>query len=318
VKGLVPVVALLWLGCATTEIQEPRAREDRPASLPSRQQSLQLQMASDVEVLQGSRIVKADLERARALLTRARQVLQPPQWELLDRKLRAAEGSWARYETLARASGKPAGVPRSPAPVLGLVGARTASAAAEVSSLNPLLLALGTLWPAELGNGELTPRLNAELNLEASLRELVAAGRVVETQLESSKRPPGTTTSSRGRPGCEPIPVPHLGGDVIHDTCADVVPPNRFPGQDVLVMDKRFDALQADANVLWEIKTDRFDTYVPFLQKRTVESQVPELRREREIATACGYGFVVGVSSAAHAEALRLGIPGLDVRLTGC
>jgi len=63
--------------------------------------------------------------------------------------------------------------------------------AAELSSLNPLLLSLGALWPAELGNGELTPRLRAELELEASLRELVAAGRLVEAQLESSKRPSG-------------------------------------------------------------------------------------------------------------------------------
>ena len=55
--------------------------------------------------------------------------------------------------------------------------------------------------------------------------------------------------------------MPHLGGNAIHNTCADTFPPNRFPGMDVLVNHKNFDALQVGANVLWEIKTDRYDTY---------------------------------------------------------
>ncbi|HET9452606.1 MAG TPA: transglutaminase domain-containing protein, partial [Aggregicoccus sp.] len=32
---------------------------------------------------------------------------------------------------------------------------------------------------------------------------------------------------------CVPKPIPHLGGNAVHDTCADVVPPNVHPGFDV-------------------------------------------------------------------------------------
>ncbi len=117
---------------------------------------------------------------------------------------------------------------------------------------------------------------------------------------------------------CEPIPVPHLGGDDAHDKCADRVPPNRYPGMDVLVDGKHFDALQVGVRVLWEIKTDQFDTYSRFLQNQVIRDQVLELKEERDIAEACGYGFVVGVSSAAHKAALEAQDPLLDIVVTGC
>ncbi|ATB32820.1 DUF6310 domain-containing protein [Melittangium boletus] len=134
----------------------------------------------------------------------------------------------------------------------------------------------------------------------------------------SNRGPPAPLTLERRRPECEPRPVSHLGGDALHDWCADTFPPNYYPGKDVLVDGKRFDALQVGAPVLWEIKTDRFDTYTPFLRNRVISDQVEELRREREIAVACGYGFVVGVSSAAHRTVLLNEEPLLEIVLTGC
>jgi hypothetical protein len=131
-----------------------------------------------------------------------------------------------------------------------------------------------------------------------------------------SKEPPPAVTSQR--PGCEPQPTPHLGGDALHNRCADTFPPNRFPGNDVLVDGKRFDALQVNARVLWEIKTDRFDEYSPFLRDQVIRNQVPELLREFSIARACGFDFVVGVSSAAHQTALRREMPNIKLVLTGC
>lgn len=104
----------------------------------------------------------------------------------------------------------------------------------------------------------------------------------------------------------------------MHDRCADEFPPNRFPGHDVLVDGKRFDALQRGARVLWEIKTDRFDSYSPFLKNQVISKQVAELRRERDIAAACGYGFMVGVSSAAHQAALLRQAPELKIVVTRC
>ncbi|NTX06010.1 hypothetical protein HUA75_30060 [Myxococcus sp. CA040A] len=119
-------------------------------------------------------------------------------------------------------------------------------------------------------------------------------------------------------PECRPVPVPHAGEDAPHNECADTFPPNRYPGNDVLVGGKRFDALQVGARVLWEIKTHQFDTYSDFLRDRVVEDQLEELQEDRDIAAACGYSFVVGVSSAAHKDALLRQDSSLRIAVTGC
>jgi hypothetical protein len=117
---------------------------------------------------------------------------------------------------------------------------------------------------------------------------------------------------------CEAVPVPHRGGDDAHNTCADTFPPNRYPGKDVLVDGKHFDALQVGVRVLWEIKTDQFDTYSDFLQEQVVAAQIEEFKEERDIARACGYGFSVGVSSDAHKVALEREDGTFDIVVTGC
>ena len=122
----------------------------------------------------------------------------------------------------------------------------------------------------------------------------------------------------RDRARCEPILVPHRGGDAAHNECADRVPPNRYPGHDVLVAGKHFDALQVGARVLWEIKTDQFDTYSDFLRDQVIRAQAKQLDEERAIAEACGYHFIVGVSNAAHKAALKDVDDSLDVVVTGC
>jgi hypothetical protein len=130
--------------------------------------------------------------------------------------------------------------------------------------------------------------------------------------------PPVSSETAERRPECQPIPVPHRGGDDAHNECADRFPPNRYPGMDVLVDGKRFDALQVGARVLWEIKTDQFDTYNDFLREQVIDYQLGKMREERAIAVTCGYDFVVGVSSAAHREALRRRDPSLRIAVTGC
>jgi hypothetical protein len=129
--------------------------------------------------------------------------------------------------------------------------------------------------------------------------------------------PPGSLERD-GRPECKPIPVPHLGGDYPHNKCADTVPPNRYPGMDVLVGGIYYDALQVGVRVLWEIKTEKFDTYSLFLQKEVVKKESPKLREERKIAVECGYDFIVGVSSAAHKAALERMDNTLKIVITGC
>ena len=129
--------------------------------------------------------------------------------------------------------------------------------------------------------------------------------------------PPGPVDRT-GRASCEPVPVPHAGGDDPHNECADGFPPNRYPGKDVLVGGVRFDALQVGVRVLWEIKTDQFDTYNAFLRGQVVKGQAAKMREERNIALACGYRFIVGVSTEAHRDALEREAPELEIVVTGC
>jgi hypothetical protein len=114
-------------------------------------------------------------------------------------------------------------------------------------------------------------------------------------------------------PECKPIPVPHRGGNNDHNTCADRIQNNSFPGWDVLVNGKQFDALQLATRTLWEVKTDDFEKQPPRSQEFFVRSKLPELRREKKLAEACGYNFSVGVRSKAHLAALRAADPSLTV-----
>ncbi|WP_426744927.1 DUF6310 domain-containing protein [Myxococcus faecalis] len=132
--------------------------------------------------------------------------------------------------------------------------------------------------------------------------------------------PPGPTepVASERRPDCKPVPVPHAGEDAAHDECADKFPPNRYPGMDVLVGGKRFDALQVGARVLWEIKTYQFDTYSDFLRERVIEDQIREFKDARSIARTCGYDFVIGVSTVTHKAELKMADDTFDIVVTGC
>jgi hypothetical protein len=129
--------------------------------------------------------------------------------------------------------------------------------------------------------------------------------------------PPPLETEPRS-PSCEPIPVPHAGGDVPHNECADKFPPNRYPGMDVFVGGERFDALQVGVRVLWEIKTHQFDSYNDFVQDREIEKEIRQLDKERRTAATCGYDFVIGVSTQAHTDALLRADRFLNIVVTGC
>ncbi|MBZ4419947.1 DUF6310 domain-containing protein [Myxococcus sp. RHSTA-1-4] len=127
--------------------------------------------------------------------------------------------------------------------------------------------------------------------------------------------PPGPTEplERERRRKCEPVPVPHRGGDDGHDKCADKIPNNSFPGWDVLVNGKQFDALQLAARTLWEVKTDDFEIHSPHSQGFFARVKLPEIKREKVLAEACGYKFVVGVRSSAHKAALLALDPDLTI-----
>jgi len=129
---------------------------------------------------------------------------------------------------------------------------------------------------------------------------------------------PTEITERERRRRCEPIPEPHDGKDDAHNRCADQFPPNRYPGMDVLVDGVSFDALQVGVRVLWEIKTHRFDTYSDFVQDREIEKEMKQMNKQRKAAAACGYDFIIGVSTQAHKDALLRKNQALKIVVTGC
>jgi hypothetical protein len=116
--------------------------------------------------------------------------------------------------------------------------------------------------------------------------------------------PPVSSDEPSERPECKPIPVSHRGGNDPHDACADRIPQNSFPGWDVLVNGKQFDALVLGTRTLWDIKTDDFTKHSRRSQQFFIEVKLPELQREKRLAEECGYDFIVGVRSEAHKTAL--------------
>ncbi|GEN12410.1 hypothetical protein MFU01_74470 [Myxococcus fulvus] len=136
---------------------------------------------------------------------------------------------------------------------------------------------------------------------------------------QGSQPPVPTEPSERARrPECRPIPVPRASKDAPHNACADRVPPNRYPGMDVSVGGVRFDALQVGVPALWEIKTHRFDQYSSFVQRMEIQKELKQLNKERDTAVACGYEFIIGVSTQEHKEALLEADFSLNVFVTGC
>ncbi|MEP6862827.1 MAG: DUF4157 domain-containing protein [Deltaproteobacteria bacterium] len=109
--------------------------------------------------------------------------------------------------------------------------------------------------------------------------------------------------------GCNVYPLGYHRGTNTngHHDCADLR--NIYPGSDVQVDspvgNKAFDALDA-SGTLWEIKTDQYTTWnMPdFIKDDIVARDALELERERLIATACGYPFLIGITDPGYATAL--------------
>jgi hypothetical protein len=92
------------------------------------------------------------------------------------------------------------------------------------------------------------------------------------------------------------------------------VPPNVFPGCDALVNGKHFDALDP-RGALWEIKTDNWTNYTPFLKQQTVQNHLAEAEREARIASDCGYPFIFAVADENLYQELRNRVRSPTIRL---
>ncbi|MGE6760040.1 DUF6310 domain-containing protein [Corallococcus interemptor] len=124
---------------------------------------------------------------------------------------------------------------------------------------------------------------------------------------------PGEPFERDRRPECRPVLGPPRGGNDPHNECADKIRGNSFPGFNVLINGKHYDALVLSRRTLWEVKTDDFEKHSPRSRKFFVSMKLPELQREARLARECGYDFAIGVRSEAHLAALKLADPSLKV-----
>jgi hypothetical protein len=311
---------LLLAACASVPAAPSMPRPHVLVPTPSPGPSIRLVSAPMEPVRQGSRIGRADLEQARALLSRARNDLEPRQWEVLDRKLTAAERAFERFSSAAKASGHAAEVVRGAEGVAQ--AGRTRTLAGFLPRVGPLLVGLVLLYPSSTAGPEIDRRpewVDAQGAYEARLREVSEASWQLMVELEaqpraakapardpSPQKQPASALVEEDDPRCKPIPVPyHLGGNKLHNKCADRIPNNSFPGGDVFVNGKNFDALQLATHTLWEVKTNDIEEYNPFILQVEINKQIEEARRERALAAACGFNFRIGVRSEAHKTALE-------------
>ncbi|WP_157758755.1 DUF6310 domain-containing protein [Cystobacter fuscus] len=245
----------------------------------------------------------------------------------MDHKLTAAERAFESFSRATRMSGQAAEVARG---VEGLAQAgRASEAPLALSRVGPVLVALVLLWPSSTAGSEFDSRppwVDAQREFEARLRDVSESSRQLMVELEAQPRAaksPARAPSPRKQltsalveeddPRCKPVPVPHLGGHDPHNKCADLMPNNSFPGWDVFLNGKNFDALQLATRTLWDVKTDNFDKHSPRSRRFLAEVKFPEIRREKMLAEECGYEFAVGVRSQAHKDALLELDPDLTV-----
>jgi len=166
---------------APVSMSRPHASVPTPPSRPS----IRLVSAPMDPVRQQSRIGKEDLDQARALLSRARNDLEPRQWEALDGKLTAAERAFERFSRAAKASGQAAEVVRGAEGVAQAGRARTL--AEFLPRVGPLLVGLVLLYPfstAGSGSDRRPEWVDAQGEYEARLREVAEESRWLMEEFE--------------------------------------------------------------------------------------------------------------------------------------
>ncbi|WNG26278.1 hypothetical protein F0U62_21315 [Cystobacter fuscus] len=132
-----------------------------------------------------SLIGKADLDQARVLLSRARNDLEPRQWDALNRTLTAAEQSFKRFSSAAKASGQAAEVSRGAEAFVRAGRARTVVVA--LPRVGPLLAVLALLYPSSTAPAEIDRRpewVDAQREYEARLREVAEQSRRLMEEFE--------------------------------------------------------------------------------------------------------------------------------------
>jgi len=242
------VLLVLLTACASAPAPQSMPRPHAFASTPPWGPRIRLVSAPMEPAPDRSWIGKVDLDKARALLSRARKDIEPRQWEQLDRKLTAAERAFERFSRASRPSGQAAEVARG---AEGLAQAGRARTLAEaLPRVGPLLAVLVLLYPSSTAGPEIDrrpPWVDSQREFEARLRDVSESSRQLMVELEaqpratkaparepSPQKQPASALVEDNDPRCKPIPLPrHFGGHDPHNECADKMPGNTFPGGDV-------------------------------------------------------------------------------------
>jgi len=184
---------VLLTACASAPAPRSMPRPHAFASTPTSGPRIRLVSAPMEPIPDRSWIGKADLDKARALLSRARQELEPRQWEQLDRKLTAAERAFERFSRAARTSGQAAEVARG-AEGLAQTG-RAGTWAEALPRVSSLLAVLVLLYPSSTAGPELDrrpPWVDAQREFEARLRDVSESSRQLMVELEAQPRASGS------------------------------------------------------------------------------------------------------------------------------
>ncbi len=179
------VLLLLASACASAPAPQSMPRPHAFASAPTLGPRIRLVSAPMEPTPKRSWIGRADLDKARALLSRARQDIEPRQWEQLDRKFTAAERAFERFSRAAKASGHAAEVVRGAEGVAQAGRARTL--AEFFPRVGPLLVGLVLLYPSSTAGPESDRRpewVDAQREYEARLLDVAEESRRLMEEFE--------------------------------------------------------------------------------------------------------------------------------------
>ena len=179
------VLLLLVSACASAPAPQSMPRPPAFASTPTSGPRIRFVSSPMEPTPERSWIGKADLDKARALLSRARQDIEPRQWEQLNRKLTAAERAFERFSRAAKASGQAAEVVRGAEGVAQAGRARTL--AEFLPRVGPLLMGLVLLYPFSTAGPEIDRRpewVDAQREYEARLLDVAEESRRLMEEFE--------------------------------------------------------------------------------------------------------------------------------------
>ncbi|WNG51969.1 hypothetical protein F0U60_53575 [Archangium minus] len=182
------VLLLLASACASAPAPQSMPRPYAFASAPTSGPRIRLVSSPMEPTPERSWIGKPDLDKARALLFRARQDIEPRQWEQLNRKLTAAERAFERFSRAAKASGQAAEVARGAEGVAQAGRARTL--AEFLPRVGPLLVGLVLLYPSSTAGPDIDRRpewLDAQREYEARLLDVAEESRRLMEEFEGQE-----------------------------------------------------------------------------------------------------------------------------------